>query len=108
MAPNAMVSRSISTSVVRTILLLSAYIPSLRSHPLIGGGFATIYKHKDDDDVEGDPSSAKFWVYMAVACTLVLFGGIFAGLTLGYVSKHDHYEIEIWRGLTIWQSNGTR
>jgi len=82
-----MVSRSISTSVVRTILLLSAYIPSLRSHPLIGKRVATIYKH-GDDDVEGDPSSPKFWIYMAVACTLVLFGGIFAGLTLGYVFKH--------------------
>lgn len=33
-----------------------------------------------------DPDEAGFWIYFGVAFTLVVLGGVFAGLTLGFVS----------------------
>jgi len=30
-----------------------------------------------------DPEEAGFWIYVSVAFTLVVLGGVFAGLTLG-------------------------
>lgn len=59
-----------------------ANIPNLvRSHPTFappnGGAFIVAEEGED-------PAAPQFWVYFSVAFTLVVLGGVFAGLTLGY------------------------
>lgn len=35
-----------------------------------------------EEDAGKDPEDPTLWIYLATALTLVLFGGIFAGLTI--------------------------
>ncbi|KAF8246540.1 DUF21-domain-containing protein, partial [Wilcoxina mikolae CBS 423.85] len=63
-----------------------ANIPKLvRSHPTFvpPSFFAT--------DEGKDPEEAGFWIYFGVAFTLVVLGGVFAGLTLGLMGQDEIY-----------------
>lgn len=62
-------------------LMAIGNIPNLvRSHPTFAppnGGHFVVAEEGED------PDAPRFWVYFSVAFTLVLLGGVFAGLTLG-------------------------
>ncbi|KAK9465670.1 hypothetical protein V1512DRAFT_44770 [Lipomyces arxii] len=76
--------RRYSTAIIKACLLLSANIPFLNKNQAINHVFK---RDDDDDEIEG----AKFWVFMAISVTLVLLGGIFAGLTLGLMGQDEVY-----------------
>jgi hypothetical protein len=66
-------------------LVAIANIPKLvRSHPTLhpphGSGSSSHLTATEEGKVPEDPG---FWVYFGVAVSLVLLGGVFAGLTLG-------------------------
>lgn len=58
-------------------MLVAANIPHLHSRPT--GLDAVLGKREES------PQSASFWMNVGIAFALVVLGGIFAGLTLGYV-----------------------
>ncbi|KAF8537351.1 hypothetical protein BDD12DRAFT_847419 [Trichophaea hybrida] len=67
-------------------LIAVANIPKLvRSHPtFVPSNFFAIEEGKD-------PEEAGFWIYVGVAFTLVVLGGVFAGLTLGLMGQDEIY-----------------
>lgn len=73
-------SRSTSTALIKTCLLLSTNISLFCG---IRGSFSAtghLYKRDDDDDDDDDEiEGAKFWIFIAISITLVLLGGVFAG-----------------------------
>ncbi|KAK9323313.1 hypothetical protein V1517DRAFT_289669 [Lipomyces orientalis] len=82
-------ARTYSTALVKACLLLSANLPVLRSQPIFDGNYLHRRDHDDDDDDELD--GPKFWIFMSISVTLVLLGGIFAGLTLGLMGQDEVY-----------------
>ncbi|KAK9477874.1 hypothetical protein V1514DRAFT_332738 [Lipomyces japonicus] len=91
-------SRSYSPVLIKTCLLLSGYLPQIYSHPLFPGnrGRRGLLPRDDDDDDDDDDDEydihgAKFWVFMSISITLVLLGGVFAGLTLGLMGQDEVY-----------------
>jgi len=62
-------------------LLAIANLPKLvRSHPTVHFSRFDVHANAEGGWEDGDHC---FWVYFSVAVSLVLLGGVFAGLTLG-------------------------
>ncbi|KAK9462001.1 uncharacterized protein V1516DRAFT_673487 [Lipomyces oligophaga] len=93
-----LLSRSRATALVKVCLLLSVNL-SAANHYLLSAGqyvlgsstYAFVKRDDDDDDDDDELSGAKFWVFMGISITLVLLGGIFAGLTLGLMGQDEVY-----------------
>ncbi|KAK9359181.1 hypothetical protein V1504DRAFT_411016 [Lipomyces starkeyi] len=84
------IPRTSSTALVKACLLLSANLPFLHSYSVPNGKY--LYRRDDDDDVNDEEMvGPKFWIFMSVSVTLVLLGGIFAGLTLGLMGQDEVY-----------------
>ncbi|KAK9315487.1 hypothetical protein V1524DRAFT_470213 [Lipomyces starkeyi] len=84
------IPRTFSTALVKACLLLSANLPFLHSYTVLNGKY--LYRRDDDDDVNDEEMiGPKFWIFMSVSVTLVLLGGIFAGLTLGLMGQDEVY-----------------
>lgn len=77
-----MLQRPSTFAITKSLLLLISYIPSLHSRPLSGSGIELFKKGDGDGFPEEDPSSAAFWWKLGVSLTLVLLGGVFAGIFL--------------------------
>lgn len=76
-----MIPRSLSASIIKACLLISAQLPLLHSHPILR-------RDVHDENKEKDRS---FWIYIGVSIILVLLGGVFAGLTLGLMGQDEVY-----------------
>ena len=64
-----------------------ANLPKLvRAAPAPAFAAPSVYASATTTEEGKDPDEAGFWIYVGVAFTLVMFGGVFAGLTLGFVS----------------------
>lgn len=78
MPPNAGQPRNgAAASLVRLVVV--GYLPMLRALALplsLGAGAIVL------EDEGKSPDDASLWLYLAVAMTLVLLGGLFAGLTI--------------------------
>ncbi|KAK9373366.1 uncharacterized protein V1513DRAFT_449403 [Lipomyces chichibuensis] len=86
------IPRTFSTALVKACLLLSANLPFLHSYPLLNGNYLYKRDHDDDDDFNDEEIvGPKFWIFMSISVTLVLLGGIFAGLTLGLMGQDEVY-----------------
>ncbi|KAK9492340.1 hypothetical protein V1508DRAFT_462374 [Lipomyces doorenjongii] len=85
------IPQTFSTALVKASLLLSANLPFLHSSPLLKNG-NYLYRRDHDDDVNDEEMvGPKFWIFMSISVTLVLLGGIFAGLTLGLMGQDEVY-----------------
>ncbi|KAJ8096705.1 hypothetical protein POJ06DRAFT_263183 [Lipomyces tetrasporus] len=82
-------ARTYSTALVKACLLLSANLPVLHSYSILDGNYLHKRDHDDRDDDELD--GPEFWIFMSISVTLVLLGGIFAGLTLGLMGQDEVY-----------------
>lgn len=67
-----------SSALGRIAVLIAGSIPRLR---LRDGNIPLLGKR----EFEESPNSPDFWMNVGIAFALVVLGGIFAGLTLGYV-----------------------
>lgn len=57
-------------------------LPFVRSHPLY-----PLYSSMETSEQPLDAANATLWIYLAVACILVLLGGVFAGLTIALMGQ---------------------
>ncbi|KAK9448306.1 uncharacterized protein V1518DRAFT_385054 [Limtongia smithiae] len=90
-----LLTRACSAALVKSCLLLSAYLPSaIRQLPFLAfapnAGRHSLYSRDDDDD-DFEIDGPKFWIFMGISVTLVLLGGVFAGLTLGLMGQDEVY-----------------
>ncbi|KAK5136767.1 hypothetical protein LTR08_002063 [Meristemomyces frigidus] len=46
---------------------------------------------EDDDELPKSPGDPDLWIYLGVAVTLVLLGGVFAGLTIALMGQDETY-----------------
>ncbi|KAK9236136.1 hypothetical protein V1525DRAFT_363542 [Lipomyces kononenkoae] len=93
MHPSPLIPPSYSTALVKACLLLSANLPFIHSHRPALQGNNYLYRREYDAnaDNEGPVVGPKFWIFMSISVTLVLLGGIFAGLTLGLMGQDEVY-----------------
>lgn len=77
-----------SNALGRIAVLVAANIPHLHSRPT--SGLDAILGKREES-----PESSSFWMNVGVAVVLVALGGIFAGLTLGYVSYYFEGRAEL-------------
>lgn len=77
-------SRPPLVGLSKIALLLASNIPRLHSHPLLSSGGVDGGVRAKEHGGEG-LKTADFWINVGVAFMLVIAGGLFAGLTLGFV-----------------------
>ena len=65
-------------------------IPLASAAPL-GLWDRSVHTYGDDVESPKDPSDPNLWIYLGVAVTLVLLGGIFAGLTIALMGQDETY-----------------
>lgn len=70
-------------SVAKLLVLGMMDLPLLPAAPTIFSPFTV----KTQEDEPMPPHSATLWIYLAVAMSLVLLGGAFAGLTIALMGQ---------------------
>ena len=79
-----------ASSLANVLILGLMNFPLLRALALpLGSGFKT----NGEEEGGKDPEDPTLWIYLSVAMTLVLLGGIFAGLTIAFVACLPHTQI---------------
>lgn len=77
------VMRPAILSVVKLLVLGMMNLPLLHAAPTIFSPF----RIKTQEDTPMPPRSPTLWIYLAVAMSLVLLGGAFAGLTIALMGQ---------------------
>jgi metal transporter CNNM len=68
-------------SIAKLLMVGVVNLPFLKAHPL-----SLPYGVLANDDEAPDATDPNLWLYLGIAVFLVLLGGVFAGLTIAYVS----------------------
>jgi len=77
-----------SSRLIATLLpLLSKYVPNIVRH--LGGASDPTILHTYAKRASSDPGSPEFIAFACLIPVLVLLSGVFAGLTLGYMSLDE-------------------
>lgn len=84
--PRAGLGRTIATrplvwSIGRLLVLAITNLPLIRAVPL---PFVVLESAGTPDPKK--PNDPRLWIYLGIAVFLVLLGGVFAGLTIAYVT----------------------
>lgn len=82
-----LVVRPAILSVAKLLVLGMTNLPLLHAAPTILFPFTI----KTQEDVPMAPQSPGLWIYLAVAMSLVLLGGAFAGLTIALMGQDEIY-----------------
>lgn len=83
---SCLVVRPAILSVAKLIALGMTNLPLLHAAPTIFSSFTI----KTQEDVPMSPQGPGLWIYLAVAMSLVLLGGAFAGLTIALMGQVKH------------------
>lgn len=88
MVPAPLHSSRSSRPILTLLSVLSQHVPSL-ARKLGGADNGTTLLHTYVKRAEASPPSAEFIVFACLIPVLVLLSGVFAGLTLGYMSLDE-------------------
>ena len=80
--------RPLVLGLSKVLFLSLGQIPAVRAVPVHLSQFLSASAGEPDPKAPDDPS---LWIYLAVAATLVLLGGAFAGLTIALMGQDEVY-----------------
>jgi metal transporter CNNM len=77
-------------SIIKLLGVSLINVPLSYAAPLFSTSDSShIYQHGEPDPKS--PGDAELWIYLSVAITLVLLGGVFAGLTIALMGQDEIY-----------------
>ncbi|KAL9099396.1 MAG: hypothetical protein Q9163_005094 [Psora crenata] len=74
-------------STIKLLLLLIAQLPLIHTYPLS----PSMFQEHTQEHLPMPARSPTLWIYLAVAISLVLLGGAFAGLTIALMGQDEIY-----------------
>ena len=86
-------ARPTALSLANVLVLGLMNLPLLRALALPFASSSALTITEDEDGKS--PEDASLWLYLGIALALVLLGGLFAGLTIAYVSNFLFLEVRI-------------
>lgn len=88
MAANTYLARRPAVlGLAKVLCLVLAQVPAVKALPVHLSGLLRI----NGNDGAKKPDDPSLWIYLAVAATLVLLGGAFAGLTIALMGQDEIY-----------------